>query len=205
MRNVTLGVGSGLHFLRSRTPSPPYFPHFEEKVGEVLPLGKAAWTDQEDIQGNSKKRKYHDVEHEEAGKVEGVVAEVMPHQERAIAFPTLSENQLNFLLELGMRTLSAHESKMKRTSSRQLRQKQLQQQLQELDQRQRGIWTLDTHLSLRARIRKCLVTFDEVESYPVHPAVIEEENMNWLLDSGEPSLYPSPLALNMFTAICIGN
>ena len=171
-----------------------------------------AWADHErkdDIQGNSNKRKYQEIE-EEAGQGkenEGVVAEVMTHhQEGAIAFPPLSDNQLNFLLELGLRTLSARETKMKRTSSRQLRQKQLhQQQLQQLDQRQRGIWTLDTHLSLRARIRKCLVTFDEVVSYPVHPAVIEEENMNWLLDSGEPSLYPSPLALNMFTAICIGN
>lgn len=66
------------------------------------------------------------------------------------------------------------------------------------------IFTLDTHLVKYGQTRQYISLFAEVGSYPIHPAIIDEENVDWFLYSGEAYMYPSPLGLNIAVAICVG-
>jgi len=81
---------------------------------------------------------------------------------------------------------------------------ELSQTNDDQNQNRRSVWNLDTGLHHHARTLKYISVFSEVVQYPVHAAIMDDENVEWFLYSGESFLYPSPLAFNISLASCIG-
>ena len=66
------------------------------------------------------------------------------------------------------------------------------------------IWTPEMHLALKSRAARYIQMFAKTSMTLIHPALLEEDNLDWFLTC-EGSTLSTPLSFNLTMAICSGN